>query len=46
VREKAMLLFINTKNTTYFKRRAKAYTINALEIIQKYHKGETRKGHT
>jgi hypothetical protein len=29
------------KNTTYLKRREKAYTINALVRIQKYHKGET-----
>jgi hypothetical protein len=29
------------KNTTYFERREKAYTINALVRIQKYHKGET-----
>jgi hypothetical protein len=30
----------NTINTTYLDRREKAYTINALERIQKYHKGE------
>jgi hypothetical protein len=29
------------KNTTYLKRKEKAYTINALVRIQKYHKGET-----
>jgi hypothetical protein len=29
------------KNTTYFERREKTYTINALVRIQKYHKGET-----
>jgi hypothetical protein len=29
-----------------FERREKAYTIIALERIQKYHKGETWKGHT
>jgi hypothetical protein len=29
------------KNTIYLERREKAYTINALVRIQKYHKGET-----
>jgi hypothetical protein len=28
------------ENTTYFERREKAYTINALVRIQKYLKGE------
>jgi hypothetical protein len=39
-------MYYATKNTTYFERREKAYTIIALERIQKYHKGETWKGHT
>jgi hypothetical protein len=35
----------NAKNTTYLERREKAYTINALVRIQKYHKEETWEGH-
>jgi hypothetical protein len=31
----------NTINATYLERREKAYTINALVRIQKYHRGET-----
>jgi hypothetical protein len=30
----------NAKNITYLERRDKAYLINALARIQKYHKGE------
>jgi hypothetical protein len=35
-----------TKNTTYLERREKAYTINALVRIHKYHKWETWEGYT
>jgi hypothetical protein len=45
-REGIMLLCLNTKNITYLERREKAYTINVLVRIQKYHKGETWEGHT
>jgi hypothetical protein len=45
-REGIMLLFLNTKNSIYLERREKAYTINALVRIQKYHKWKTWEGHT
>jgi hypothetical protein len=36
----------NAKNTTYLEWREKAYIINALVRIHKYHKWETWEGHT
>jgi hypothetical protein len=36
----------NAKNITHLERRDKAYLINALVRIQKYHKGEIWEGHT